>query len=206
MTLKLSLQAQWKSWSSREKQMVIAASMVVLCAIFWWLGLAPALQILRHADSRHQALGTQIQTMLRLQNQAQQLKNQPKISYQDATRELEVATTRHLGTAAQLEITQERATISLKQVPAEALATWLNQIRVNARATPTEVQLTQAPKTNTPASAMASPNPPPSRLVAIQGVNLGAAPTSAAPQNAATNRSAEVQWNGTVVLRLPSPH
>jgi general secretion pathway protein M len=54
---------------------------------------------------------------------------------------------RVLGGGAQLVFSGERATITLKNVPASALSGWLAQARVNARAVPTEARLVRSAAT-----------------------------------------------------------
>jgi general secretion pathway protein M len=48
-----------------------------------------------------------------------------------------------LGTSARLTITGDRATITLTGTPPEALARWLTQVRVDARALPSEARLSR---------------------------------------------------------------
>ena len=76
-----------------------------------------------------------------LQAQAKTLQAQPKLSYDDALRALESSVKQGLGPTARLQVAGERATVTLKGVSADALAQWLTQSRVNARAAPTEARL-----------------------------------------------------------------
>lgn len=46
-----------------------------------------------------------------------------------------------LGSGAQLVLSGERASVSLKGCSADALALWLAQVRVNARSVPSEAHL-----------------------------------------------------------------
>ncbi len=162
MKMPETLQRRWNSLLPREKTLVQVTAAVIGVALLWWLAVAPALQTLRTANTRHQALDTQLQQMKRLQAQAQQLQTQPKIGADESLRALEAAVKQRLGTGGQLNVAGDRATVTLKAVPAEAIAPWLAQVRTNARALPVEARLVR----NTTAAA-AKPGeantPPPAR-------------------------------------------
>ena len=98
---------------------------------------------LEHADAQQRSLDAQLQKMLGLQAQAQALISQPKINREDALRALEASVKQRLGASAQINIVGDRATVTLRNTPAEALAQWLTQARVNARAIPADVRLTR---------------------------------------------------------------
>ena len=150
-----ALQRRWNSLLPREKTLVQITAAVVGAALLWWLAVAPALQTLRTANTRHQALDAQLQQMKRLQAQAQQLQTQPKISADESLRALEASVKQRLGAAAQLNVAGDRATVTLKGAPAEAIAPWLAQVRTNARALPVEARLVRstAPVTAKPGEA-----------------------------------------------------
>ena len=162
MKMPETLQRRWNSLLPREKTLVQVTAAVIGVALLWWLAVAPALQTLRTANTRHQALDTQLQQMKRLQAQAQQLQTQPKIGADESLRALEASVKQRLGTGGQLNVAGDRATVTLKAVPAEAIAPWLAQVRSNARALPVEARLVR----NTTAAA-AKPGeastPPPAR-------------------------------------------
>ena len=162
MTLPDTLQRRWNSLLPREKTLVQVTAALIGVALLWWLAVAPALQTLRTANTRHQALDTQLQQMQRLQAQAQQLQTQPKIGADESLRALEAAVKQRLGTGGQLNVAGDRATVTLKAVPAEAIAPWLAQVRTNARALPVEARLVRstAPAATKPGEAG---TPPPAR-------------------------------------------
>lgn len=135
------LAARWAQLAERERRLVLIAIALVATAALWWLALAPALASLRSADARHRQMDAQLQRMLALQAQARTLQAQPKLAYDEALRALEAAVKQGLGPGARLQVAGERATVTLKGVSAEALAQWLTQARVNARATPSEARL-----------------------------------------------------------------
>ena len=137
------LRARWTQLDRRERMLVFAALSVVTVALLWWVGISPALNTLRQADAQQRALASQVQKMQSLQVQAQGIQSQPKINRDDALRALE-ASVKGLGATAQLNVAGDRATVTLRGAAADALARWLSQARVNARAIPSEARLTRS--------------------------------------------------------------
>ena len=137
------LRARWTQLNSRERMLVLAALSVVGVALLWWVGISPALGTLRQADAQRSGLAAQVQKMQSLQAQAQAIASQPKINRDDALRALE-ASVKGLGATAQLNVAGDRATVTLRNTAADALARWLSQARVNARAIPSEARLTRS--------------------------------------------------------------
>lgn len=175
MTRSSALQERWRTLAPREQNLVLAAVALVALALLWWVAIAPALATLRTAPARHAALDSQLQQMQRLQAEAQQLQSAPKTGPGDAVGALRTALTQQLGKTAQLNVVGDRATVTLKGAPADALAQWLAQARSNARTTPQEARLTRN-------SAMAA-------TPAVLG--SAAAPTP--------------RWDGSLVMALPAP-
>ena len=134
------LQARWAALSRRERQWVLAALTLMLASLLWWVALAPALATLRSAESQHRLLDAQLQQMQRLQQQAKTLQAQPRLTLDDARRLLQ-ASVKPMGATAQLVLEGERVTLTLKGASADALAQWLAQVRLNARALPNEARL-----------------------------------------------------------------
>ena len=217
------LKAQWRAMAPREQNFVLGAVALVGLALVWWVAISPALQTLRTAPQRHAELDAQLQRMRSLQAEAQQLQAMPRSSTGDATGALRSGLTERMGTAAQLNVAGDRATVTLKAAPADALAQWLALARSNARAVPIEARLTRTiapaapaaasgvrPGLQAPASppAMAAPAPgaapagllvpPIPGAVAARGANPtpGSAPASPAPGTP--------RWDGTLVLALPA--
>lgn len=137
----------WHRLSARERTSVAVAAGVVMVAVLWWGLLAPALATLRQAPVQHAALDAQLQTMQALAERARVLKAQPPIQRDDSLRALELATTRHLGATATLTFAGDQATVTLSATAATPLATWLADVRSNARLTPAEAKLSRV---NTP--------------------------------------------------------
>lgn len=132
--------------SPREKRAVFIAVWVVGLGLLWWLAVAPALQTLRQAPERHARLDTQLSHMRAMAATAESLRAQnatQTLSRDEAMRALERATTT-LADTAQLSVLGDRATLTLKNTPPDALAQWLSQVRVNARLMPIEAKLSRA--------------------------------------------------------------
>jgi general secretion pathway protein M len=138
------LRARWDGLAPRERLLVAAAAGVVGIALLWWVALGPAIATLRSSDGQHRALDAQVQQMLRLQAQAKVMQAQPRQNPDEAMRQLEAAIRQQLGVAARYSIAGDRVTVTLTGVPPQALAQWLLQVRINARALPVEAKLTRA--------------------------------------------------------------
>lgn len=174
-----ALRARWQALAPREQTLVLVAGGLIALALLWWLALAPALATLRAAPARHAELDAQLQRMQSLRAEALQLQAAPRNGRNDATGALRTALTQRLGTTAQLNLVGDRATVTLKGAPADALGQWLAQARSNARAAPVEARLTRSTAAAAPGTAPGAP--------AVLG-----SPAPAMPR-----------WDGTVVLALP---
>ena len=139
-----ALRARWNLLAARERAGVGMAIALVVLALLWWVALGPAFATLRSAETQHRALDAQLQTMRSLQTEAMALQGQPKLSYDEALRALDASVRQRLGSTAQLSVAGERATLTLKGADPDALARWLTQARVNARALPAEARLTRS--------------------------------------------------------------
>jgi general secretion pathway protein M len=140
------LRARWEALAPREKTLVGTALALVAVALAWWLLFAPAIATLRGAEAQHAELDAQLQRMLRLQAQAQSMQSLPRQSHDEALRLLEVSIRERLGTTARYAIAGDRVTITLTGASSDAVAQWLTQARVNARALPGEAQLARNPQ------------------------------------------------------------
>ncbi len=133
-------QARWRATSPREQRLLQVAFVLVLGALMWWVALAPALSTLKQAESRQRVLDGQWQQMQRLQAQAQALQAQPPLAPAVARGLLEASLTT-LGDTAQMSVSGERVTVTLKATAPDALAQWLAQVRLNVRTAPAEARL-----------------------------------------------------------------
>lgn len=135
------LAQRWQGLAPREQTLIGSATAVVAFALVWWLAIGPALSVLKNASTQRAALDAQLQQMQTLQTQAKALQGQPKLTVQDSARALEASVRQRLGSAAQLSVAGSQATLTLKNVPADALAQWLGQARTAAKAVPNQARL-----------------------------------------------------------------
>lgn len=135
------LQRHWHALPAREQRAVGLALVVVALALVWWIALAPALATLREAPAQHRTLDAQLQHMRTLQAQARTMQSLPRLERAEAQRALEAATARQLGTSGRLEVHGDSATLTLQGARGDALAQWLAQARINARAVPLQAHL-----------------------------------------------------------------
>jgi general secretion pathway protein M len=135
----------WAALAMRERRLVSAAGWLLAGALLWWLALAPALGTLRAAERQHQVLDAQLQSMLALKAQAVSLQSQVRASGEDSRRVLVASVKQAFGSSASLQFAGERASVTLKNVSGQTLASWLMDVRVNALVLPAEVRLTRLP-------------------------------------------------------------
>lgn len=189
----LQMRQRWDGLGLRERRLVLIAGALVAAALLWWIALAPALATLRLAQDQHPRLDAQLQQMQTLKAQAGALAAQPKVLPDDARRSLETSLKQTLGASAQMAVAANRATVTLKGAAPDALAQWLMQARINARAAPAEVRLIK--------SASASPSA--SSGAGFPASQLANAPSATSANPAVALTPAPTRWDGTVVLNLP---
>ena len=131
----------WRQLKINERRMILVAFWVIVAALLWLFAIAPALKTIKEAPEQHRALDAKLQNMRNLSLEAKTLQSQPKLGLDDAQKALQSAVTQRFGSAAQLNLSGERATLTLKNANPQELAQWLTQARVNARALPGEAKL-----------------------------------------------------------------
>lgn len=131
----------WRQLKMSERRLILAAFWLIVAALVWWLAIAPALKTIKEAPDQHRALDAQLQRMRSLSAEAKNLQSQPKLGLDEAQKALQSAATHRFGSTAQLNLTGERASLTLKNANPQELALWLTQARVNARALPVEAKL-----------------------------------------------------------------
>jgi len=188
------LLARWRALSARERYLSSLAASAVGVLLVWAVALAPALSTLEKVRKQRVLLDGQTQQMLALQAEARQLAAQPRISREVALKALQESVA-GLGAGAQMQVSGERAVITLRGVTAVAVASWMGQARTNARAAPVEARLVRSPaRTNpSPAAGQAGNGP----AGAVPG--MPAAPVPARPRS-----NDDIRWDGTLVVALPA--
>ena len=145
--LTLALSVALARLSSRERNAVTIAAWVIGLGLVWWVAIAPALDTLRQAPARHARLDAQLGQMQRMAATADTLRSQNTAQppgRDEVLRAVETATNGLSGTG-QLSVLGERATLTLRNTPPEALAQWLAQVRINARLLPVDSQIHREP-------------------------------------------------------------
>jgi general secretion pathway protein M len=135
------LRVRWEALAPREKTWIGGAAIAVVLALVWLALVGPALATLRSAPQQHRVLDAQLQRVRGLQLQAQSLQSQPKLNHDEAVRQLESSVKDRLGGSARVVAAGDRATVTLSSASPLALAQWLTQARVDARALPNEAHL-----------------------------------------------------------------
>jgi general secretion pathway protein M len=134
---------RWNALAARERSLVAAAVALIVLSLMWWVAISPALSKLRAARDTAPKLQAQVQLMRAQASEAANLKAQRVLTYDESLRALE-ASTKTLGASATLSVNNERASVILKAVNADALALMLSQVRANARLVPAQVKLQKA--------------------------------------------------------------
>lgn len=137
------LQAWWNQRPAREQTLLKLATALVAGAVLWSLALAPALRTLRSFDAARAAQAKQLESMLRLQAQAQALQALPRLSQAAAAQALQLSVQQAFGASADISLHGDSATVTLRGVAAESLAQWLASARTNARCAPVQARLTR---------------------------------------------------------------
>ena len=135
----------WGRLAAREQQLVALMAAVVVLALVWFVGVAPALRTVRNAPAQIEALDMQWQTMQALGAQARTMQGRPPLTRDEALREMELAARQRLGGAAQVNATADRVTVVLKDAPPQMMAPWLSQARLKARVVVSQANLTRTP-------------------------------------------------------------
>lgn len=140
MSLMTPVQQLWQRASQREQRLLSLATLVLALGLLWWVGVAPALKVIKAAPAQKLALDEQVQHMKQLQAQAKDLRATAPLTADDARAALEQSL-KPLGASAQMVVQAERVTVTLNNVAPDLLAQWLATVRQNARMAPKEAHL-----------------------------------------------------------------
>lgn len=135
---------QWQALGERERLALLVAGVLLGLLVAWSLLLAPALRTLKTAPAELETLELQLQQMQAQAQEARQLRDMPPVPPAQAEAALK-ASVEHLGTAARLNITGDRAVVTLNGVTPPTLQAWLAEVRAAARARPVEATLSRGP-------------------------------------------------------------
>lgn len=137
--------ARWQTLGERERLALASVAALLGLLLGWSVLLAPALRTLKTAPAELEKLELQLQQMQAQAQEARTLRATPAVPPAQAQAAL-AASVEHLGPAARLNLTGDRAVVTLGGVPPEQLQAWLGEVRAAARARPVEAQLTRSPK------------------------------------------------------------
>ncbi|HEY9109981.1 MAG TPA: type II secretion system protein GspM [Roseateles sp.] len=135
----------WQTLGERERVALGTAGVLLSLLLAWSLLLAPALRTLKKAPEELDQLELQLQQMQAQAQEALLLRGTAPVPPAQAEAALK-ASVEHLGAAARLNITGDRATVTLNDITPQVLQAWLAEVRAAARARPVEARLTRGPK------------------------------------------------------------
>lgn len=141
--LRQQMQERWTALAPRERRLVQATGWVLLLVLVVMVGLRPAWRTLSAMPERMQAVEVELESMRRLAQEAQTLRQRPPVPPVQAEAALRAASER-LGSTARLALQGERATLTFTDIPGAALADWLQEARGAARARVTEAEVQPA--------------------------------------------------------------
>jgi len=142
--LKAQAKAQWEGLGERERLSLQLVAWVLGAFMLWLLAVAPGLRTLRQAPGQLATLEAQLQEMQGLASEVRELRATPTVPAALAVQALQAASD-HLGPAAKLSLSGDRAILNINGVKAEALQAWLGEVRSAARAKPLEAKLQRGP-------------------------------------------------------------
>jgi general secretion pathway protein M len=143
--LRQQLSSRWQALGERERLALQLGGTALGLLLLWLVALQPALRTVQQAPAQLSQLDGQLQQMQRLAEEARELRALPAVPAAQALQALRAAS-EHLGPAARLSVTGDRAVLSLNGVSSEALQTWLGEVRSAARARPVEASLQRGPQ------------------------------------------------------------
>lgn len=135
----------WQALGERERMAVQAVTALLGVVLAWSVLLAPALRTLKTAPAELEQLDLQLQQMQAQAQEVRTLRAAPPVPPAQAQAAL-TASVEHLGPAARMNLTGDRAVVTLNGIAPELLQGWLGEVRSAARARPVEAQLTRGPK------------------------------------------------------------
>ncbi len=143
MGMPQTLQLRWAGLAERERWLVRLAVGLVVLALLWSLGIAPALRVVQTAGPRMEQLDRQLHQMEGLAAQARALQARAPVSRDEAVRALQSSLQQRMGSQAQMSNAGDRVTVTMSGVAPPVLAQWLGQARAAARVVVAQARLTR---------------------------------------------------------------
>jgi general secretion pathway protein M len=139
------LRARWQALGARERRGLTLAAWVLGLFLLWAVAIAPAWRTTRAAPAQLDRLDAQLQQMQRQAHEARELRAIPALGSSQSAAALRAATDT-LGAGGRLQISGDRATLTLSGVNGSQLCDWLAEARSAARARALEANLTRGPQ------------------------------------------------------------
>jgi len=141
------LQARWRALAQRERRAATLGAAVLLAFVLWQWAIHPALRTLQQAPEQRAAALAQWQQMQALAAQAQALQQAPPgaaPSRQATLQALQALSLSHLGPQASISAQPDALAVAFSQASPQALADWLQAVRLNTRLLPLRADLQRA--------------------------------------------------------------
>ena len=139
-----SLRQRFDALEARERRVVLLLIWLFGLTLLWFVAVGPALHTVRATPAERDTLEQSQFEMNAQAAEAKALRAVPAVSPAQARQALEAACTR-LGAGAQLQVTNGRAVITLRELRPEELSALLAEARSAARAHAVEAQLQHVP-------------------------------------------------------------
>lgn len=140
----LQLPAWWQSIPGETRAVGVLLSAALAVVLLSALTILPSLKVLRQAPADHQQLDQQLDLVRNLATQAQGAKNQPRPGADDALKFLDASVKQSLAATAQMSVSGDRATVTLRNATPESVTAWLMALRTTGRLLPAEAKLSRA--------------------------------------------------------------
>lgn len=138
-----NLGAKWSALQARERQLLSLVLGALVLLVVWSMAVSPALKTLTQSEARHAVLDQQLQRMQSLAEQARALQGQTAPQAVDSRAALKQSLAQWLDGTAQLNVSGDRATVTLQSAPPEAVAQWLLHSRQTAHTQAISAQLSR---------------------------------------------------------------
>lgn len=130
-----------QSLPEKDRKLIQYLALALAFSLLWFWNIAPALKTYQEAPLQLAQLERQTENLKALQAQALALQKAPRVKVQNVGAVLQQSLTEILGNGAKLNLEASRATLTLNNVSAEALAQFLAAARTQAQAMPIEAKL-----------------------------------------------------------------
>ncbi|KJS68123.1 MAG: hypothetical protein JM57_10915 [Comamonadaceae bacterium BICA1-1] len=141
------LQTRWRALSQRERRAAAFSVAVLLAFVLWQWAIAPAVRTLQAAPVQHAAALAQWQQMQALAAQAQALQQAQSAAAPSrlaTLQALQALNQSHLGPQASIRTQPDALGVAFSQASPQALAEWLQAVRLNTRLLPLRAELQRA--------------------------------------------------------------